>query len=317
MAKSWTFYKNGYQMILSIDSRETKLNIMLQLNNDKVRRSISVKDIIDKDENTVIRFRVPTKITIDNKIKYVSGIVLANFDKEFNQVKEVKSYFLMAKQGVENRLKEIHDKEYNEILSGRRPLDIEYFQGEYWSGAIVYGISEEVVKDLHCGRNLDGVGFMIYPEFEDGDIQKMKKHFQKWKCRQENIKRQKEMERIAYEKEKKSMLNDVEWKTTEHIYRDEDGNTKYYIHDIKINGKSYKFTERNAFDIGRLINPCYSIKPGLEPGGLITCKNDKYYWMYFENEKGWYIVREVTSDELHAYNIVSKYGNFSKSKIRM
>lgn len=68
MAKSWTFYKNGYQMILSIDSRETKLNIMLQLNNDKVRRSISVKDIINKDENTVIRFRVPTKITIDSEL---------------------------------------------------------------------------------------------------------------------------------------------------------------------------------------------------------------------------------------------------------
>ena len=38
MAKSWTFYKSGYQMILSIDSVETKLNIMLQLNDDKVRR---------------------------------------------------------------------------------------------------------------------------------------------------------------------------------------------------------------------------------------------------------------------------------------
>ena len=41
---------------------------MLQLNNDKVRRSISVKDIINKDENTVIRFRVPTKITIDSEL---------------------------------------------------------------------------------------------------------------------------------------------------------------------------------------------------------------------------------------------------------
>lgn len=58
-------------------------------------------------------------------------------------------------------------------------------------------------------------------------------------------------------------------------------------------GEQLEFTCRNIFDVGYVINPNYAVAEGLEPGGL--CIEGK--WKTFEDEKGWYYVRELTEFE--------------------
>ena len=78
------------------------------------------------------------------------------------------------------------------------------------------------------------------------------------------------------------------------------------------------FKCRNIFDFGYVINPCYPVAPGLEPGGL-ACrdkKTGKWYWEHFEAKGGWYKVREMTEFETKAYQYLKKFPPIS-AYIRM
>jgi len=70
------------------------------------------------------------------------------------------------------------------------------------------------------------------------------------------------------------------------------------------------FKCRNIFDFGYVINPCYPVAPGLEPGGL-ACrdkKTGKWYWEHFDVEKRkWNTVREMTEFEKKAYQYLKKF----------
>lgn len=89
----------------------------------------------------------------------------------------------------------------------------------------------------------------------------------------------------------------------------------WYFDTITINNETYVFQERNIFDFGRVINPYYSISPGIESGGIMLRDDDGYYWYHTKGDKA--IRVTVTDTELHAYQIVAKYGKFAKSGIRM
>ncbi|MBO5918733.1 MAG: hypothetical protein J6Q14_08215 [Oscillospiraceae bacterium] len=115
--------------------------------------------------------------------------------------------------------------------------------------------------------------------------------------------RQKEAEDQARERD----LRGVQWTTTEKIIRDEGGKTTEYLHTITIRGKTYRFTERNVFDFGRVIN-----SPDQE--GMATLA---YVWQVFSAPAGWRTVREMEPDEREAYRLVSKYGKFAGSDTRM
>ena len=78
------------------------------------------------------------------------------------------------------------------------------------------------------------------------------------------------------------------------------------------------FKCRNIFDFGYVINPCYPVAPGLEPGGA-AChdkKTGKWYWEHFEAKRGWYKVREMTEFETKAYQYLKKFPPIS-AYIRM
>lgn len=107
------------------------------------------------------------------------------------------------------------------------------------------------------------------------------------------------------------------WDTTEEIITDEDGKTRQYTHTVKMDGKTYTFIERNAFDIGRVINPAYEISQG-HRGGICVKDGGARWWMDFAgDENGWQLVRELEPEEAYCYSIVESYGAFAGSQIRM
>ena len=79
------------------------------------------------------------------------------------------------------------------------------------------------------------------------------------------------------------------------------------------------FKCRNIFDFGYVINPCYPVAPGLEPGGAAwrDKKTGEWYWEHFDIEKRkWYKVREMTEFERKAYLYLKKFPPIS-AYIRM
>lgn len=73
---------------------------------------------------------------------------------------------------------------------------------------------------------------------------------------------------------------------------------------ISVDGHNpLRFSCRNIFDFGYVINPDYAVAPGQEPGGL----NNKGFWQTFDADKGWYDVRELTPDEKRAVRYLSLF----------
>ena len=174
MAKIWTFYKKGFKMDLSIDMLDYDVRATLTLNDTK---TVEINDIVDKNGSNAILFRSPEIIGFGDGVerKFI-GIALADFDRPFSQSDEIKEYFSNLQNQAEEHKKEIHDTEYDAIMSGEKPLDIRFHDGNNWSGMEAFGVSAEVILDLHCGRYLDGIGYIVDPEFADGNIEKMKRH---------------------------------------------------------------------------------------------------------------------------------------------
>lgn len=83
-------------------------------------------------------------------------------------------------------------------------------------------------------------------------------------------------------------------------------------HTMTINGETLQFSERDIFDFGVVINPCYPIADGVE-GGLCLRKNDRLVW----DDVVHGFVRELTENEAACVSAIQKYGRFSRSPIRM
>lgn len=111
-------------------------------------------------------------------------------------------------------------------------------------------------------------------------------------------------------------MDGIDWKTQDFKTEDEGGKIIKYRHTLSLNGKTYVFSERNVYDVGRVINPAYEIVKGSK-GGLAKCENGKWSWMDFVPGKGYVKTRGMDRDEEHAYLAVLKYGKFANSNIRM
>lgn len=304
--KKWNFKKVGYDCSLTVNDNG---KIQVEIGEEHVLKNCSLC-------NKKLFFPLQITLKINGEDKSVQGFILDDYD-------EIYEYRKKIIREIERKEKEERDKEYNAILNGEKKLDIKYHDGEYLQGYTVYGVGAKVVEDLQCGKHVSGWGTRVYDEFKDGDIEKMKEHYRKWKeenDKKEAEKRQKEEEkRAAYEKEKKELLDGVKWEYDEFGFDDEDGSQKGYTHKITINGKTYEFLERNLFDFGRTINPRYIISEELnEPGGLpyYDKETGEYGWNVYEEEKGWWRARIMSEDEKRAYLIVEKYG-FTNRGIRM
>ena len=68
------------------------------------------------------------------------------------------------------------------------------------------------------------------------------------------------------------------------------------------------FKCRNIFDFGYVINPCYPVAPGLEPGGVARKEKGELYWEHFDvKNRKWYTVRKMTEFERKAYLYLKKF----------
>lgn len=301
MIKSWHLHKSDHKFDITINGVNANgIDAEIQIDNDKTVE-------IDEIKGNIIKFKWYVRIADTSYL----GVRFNDFEGQEEKFAELTNYY----NSLKDKQKELHDAEYNAILSGKKTLDYYHEEGEHCSGDVVYGISAEVVRDLHCGRYIDGFGTVIDYELQGSDISVMKKHYEEWSKQQAAIKAERERKIKEFEEEKAKMLKGVQWDIEEHSLCDEGGNTKYYIHTITINDETYVFQERNIFDFGRVINPCYSISPGIESGGIMLRDDDGYYWSHSKGDKAIRIT--VTDTELHAYQIVAKYGKFVKAGIRM
>lgn len=299
--KKWCFAKKEHNFVLIIEDNG---KVMLQIDNEKPFKAKSI-------ENDAVAFYGKHPLSISGETKYIDGINLDHLDNH-NEIKEYYDHIIEKLAADE---KEAHDREFNAILNGEKPLDIVFNDGEYFSGHIVYGVSADVVRFLHCGHQMCD-GYVLDKEFEDGNIEKMKAHYEDWKTQREKEEVEKRLEEEKYKREKEEFLEGINWETQECKKEDEGGKTIKYIHTLLLNGKTYVFSERNVFDVGRVINPEYEIVKGSK-GGLAKCENNKWFWMDFVSGKGYVKTRDMDKDEEHAYLAVQKYGKFAKSNIRM
>lgn len=265
MNKTWQFHKSGHNFNIIIKGvNANEIDAEIQIDDDK-----TVK--IDEIQRDLIKFKSYVRIEDTSYL----GVRFNDFEGQEEKYAELVNYY----NSLKDKQKELHDAEYNAILSGEKPLDYHHEEGEYCSGDIVYGISAEVVRDLHCGRYIDGFGTIIDYELQGSDISVMKKHYEEWSKQQAAIKAERERKIKEFEEEKAKMLKGVQWDIEEHSLCDEGGSTKCYIHTIIINNETFVFQERNIFDFGRVINPCYSISPGIESGGIMLRDDDGYLFI--------------------------------------
>lgn len=162
--------------------------------------------------------------------------------------------------------------------------------------------------------------FVLKPEYAD----LLKKYLAEAKTifeiriAQKEAEEKAELERIEARKNE-LMENVTTVNTVENDIRDEGGKTKEYITTVVFySGESYKFSERNIFDFGCVINPCYHISSDSKnSGGLPVKDGGKWYWQRFDMPDGWHIVREIIGQELQAFCLVDEFGRYSHSGIRM
>ena len=88
--------------------------------------------------------------------------------------------------------------------------------------------------------------------------------------------------------------------TVENI-EDEGGKTKCIHHRLVFDeGEVLKFSERNIFDFGRVINPEYALAEGADDGGLVNFDKEtgKRYWMDFRYSKYEIDGKSISDDDL-------------------
>ena len=90
-----------------------------------------------------------------------------------------------------------------------------------------------------------------------------------------------------------------------------------FTHRFQIHGIVLTFTERNIFDFGVTINPNYAVQEGMVKDSLALMKDGVLQWHTFEPEKGWFPVRPLSDEELICYDLIAKYGKYSRSGIRL
>jgi len=229
------------------------------------------------------------------------------------------------------KTREAEEEEKRKIRIGEKKIKITYHDGEYLSGYCVFGYEAILLTDLRLAKEISGWGTKVknevaeklgneftYPEAEKlakslPELNKLRmdeqeKELQKRQAREKKVKRKAEL-----------MSNILEVQYDSFEESDEGGKTTAYKSTVIFENETFMFNDRNIFDFGRVINPCYAIQDGIEIGGLMrkNKEEDKYYWQTFKTAEGWFDVREVTGHELQAYLLILEFGKLVNSSIRM
>ena len=253
-------------------------------------------------------------------------------DQEETKKKQEEELLMKARRGVDGLFLVLdYDTGYDPQLKVARRLTEEEKKGymEWFAESAFVGMGCDVVlthmkfKDMPKkktdGTFLGGSNlvWIITPEEYDHYIEENDKRerehreaeLEKTKILEENA------ARVA--KEKEDLLSQVDdWTTEEYAKYDEGGKTKVYKHTFSIGGETLKFTERNVFDVGVVINPDYPIKPGHRSGGIAIEEDGVLQWSGFE-KAGTSMMRPLTENEKICWTIIAKFGKYSGARIRM
>ena len=194
-------------------------------------------------------------------------------------------------------------QEYLEIMAGRKRLELEYKTGEFVSGYTATGLHARIIESLHCGQYIDDWGFLVDREFEDGDINRMKRHFFEWKEMNELQKRLEEEEERKSQEEKEQILSGVIWEQEEQLQLY--GGISY-IHRIRLENREFVFEEKKISGMGRVITPQYKVCGDCFDDPLPEYIEDKWHWSYIQ--AGREAKMRMTDTEERAYEIVYRYG---------
>ena len=94
---------------------------------------------------------------------------------------------------------------------------------------------------------------------------------------------------------------------------DEGGKTVCFTHRVTMkSGAVFTFADRNIFDVGRVINPCYPILPDSDPGGIVSKLDDgTLSWSISGPNGGFIDARPLSEDEIRAYYAIVNYCGFA------
>lgn len=194
-------------------------------------------------------------------------------------------------------------QEYLEIMSGRKRLELEYKTGDIVSGYTAEGLHARIIESLHCGQFIDGWGFLVDREFEDGDIHRMKRHFYEWKEMDEIQKKLEEEELKKASEEKSRLLSGVEWKWEKKLQL---YGGFSYKHWIRVGEEEFTFEEKKISGLGRVIVADYEVSKDCIGEALPELVDDRWYWSYISTGKETKL--PMTENEEKAYKIILKYG---------
>lgn len=82
---------------------------------------------------------------------------------------------------------------------------------------------------------------------------------------------------------------------------------KTCTHSVTVGNQEYSFIVRKRDAFGKVINPLYAIKAGVN-SGIARNKGDEVWWYDYSSEEGWVPIRKFEEDELKAYKFVAAMG---------
>lgn len=94
---------------------------------------------------------------------------------------------------------------------------------------------------------------------------------------------------------------------------------KYAIHYITIGADHYSFFEHVVPQAEEtiVINPNYRLTADVEgAGGRVARYGELFVWEYYTEEKGWYIIRELSMNEKICVALIYDGGYFAKNSIK-
>ena len=194
-------------------------------------------------------------------------------------------------------------QEYLDIMAGKKRLQLEYKEGNLVSGYTAHGLSARIIESLHGGQYIEGWGFLVDREFEDGDIERMKRHFFEWKEMEEVQEQLEQEEQRLAEEEKERLLKDAVWTYKESFQMD---GSRAYLHGVKIGNQQFLFQEKKIQGLGRVVVPQYEVCKDSFGEPLPEWIDGRWCWTYVMG--GREETLPMTPEEERAYRIVYQYG---------
>lgn len=282
---------------------------------------------VDNYDRLIVNYRVPS----DEKIKHnefrEDGMFNANYDD-----KGIINFYALTLNGkkvgglqiideLRNELdellrqavaakKNVVENEIESIRNGSVLIRPYYYDGEYLSGYTVSGQEADLLAEIGLTRYVDGWGYLVRDEV----VEALGKEFTYAAAVEYAQPAIDAAAKKAAEQAEKKAQREIEKATMiVKILRQnpgeegEDPSADVEITDSET-GETARFSCRNIFDFGYVVNPLYSVGHGLKPGGLAKKnENGKWIWQDFESERSWYDVRPLTPFEVKALDYLRKF----------